>query len=91
MSRYLIDFIIGMMGGFLYTLFGGTYLKTILKGVIKEMSRGGKREGAGRPQKPENEKVIKYTFALYRDEIEKVKQFIKALRSNNWDLRNLFK
>ena len=54
------------------------------------MTRGGKREGAGRPTKPESEKVKKYTFALYKGEAEKIKQFIKFLRSKNWDLRNLF-
>lgn len=54
------------------------------------MVRGGKRDGAGRPTKPESEKVKKYTFALYKGEYEKIKRFIKFLRSKNWNLRDLF-
>lgn len=44
------------------------------------MSRGGKREGAGRPRISENKKQKKYTFALYLWEVEKVRQFIKTIR-----------
>lgn len=43
--------------------------------------RGGKREGAGRPKKPEDEKAKRYTFRLYKGEPEKVREFIKSLRN----------
>lgn len=43
------------------------------------MTRGGKREGAGRP--PKAEKTRNRTFRLYEWEIEKVKEFIKQLRA----------
>lgn len=49
------------------------------------MSRGGKREGAGRPKgtvKPDEEKAKRYTFRLYIWEVEKVREFIKSLRKN---------
>lgn len=49
------------------------------------MTRGGKREGAGRPigtTKPEEEKTKRYTFRLYIWEVEKVREFIKSLRKN---------
>lgn len=48
------------------------------------MTRGGKREGAGRPKgsgKPEEEKTKKYSFRLYIWEVEKVREFIKKLRA----------
>lgn len=46
------------------------------------MTRGGKRKGAGRPvgsTKPETGKPVK--FYLYSGEKEKIKEFIKQLRS----------
>lgn len=46
------------------------------------MTRGGKREGAGRPRLTEDKKAKKYTFALYLWEVEKVRQFIKTIRQN---------
>ncbi len=45
------------------------------------MTRGGKREGAGRPKKPESEQAKRYTFRLYQWEVEKVREFIKSLRT----------
>ncbi len=48
------------------------------------MTRGGKREGAGRPKgttKPEEEKTKKYSFRLYIWEVQKVRDFIKSLRA----------
>jgi CRISPR/Cas system-associated protein Cas10 (large subunit of type III CRISPR-Cas system) len=50
----------------------------IVKAV--NMTRGGKREGAGRPRISEDKKAKKYTFALYSWEVEKVRQFIKTIR-----------
>lgn len=44
------------------------------------MTRGGKRQGAGRPRLSDDKKTKKYTFALYSWEVERVKQFIKAIR-----------
>lgn len=46
------------------------------------MTRGGKREGAGRPFVPEDEKTKNTTFKLYSWEVEKVRQYIKFLRQN---------
>lgn len=46
------------------------------------MTRGGKREGAGRPQIPDNMKAKQVTFWLYSWEVEKVRQFIKTIRQN---------
>lgn len=46
------------------------------------MSRGGKREGAGRPSVPEDRKAKNTTFKLYPWEVEKVRQYIKSLRLN---------
>lgn len=45
------------------------------------MTRGGRREGAGRPQKTQEEKTKRYTFRLYIWEVEKVREFIKSLRA----------
>lgn len=45
------------------------------------MTRGGKREGSGRPKKPEEQKTKKYSFRLYVWEVEKVREFIKSLRA----------
>lgn len=45
------------------------------------MTRGGKREGAGRPFVPEEKKAKMKSFRLYDWEVEKVKEFIKSLRS----------
>lgn len=45
------------------------------------MTRGGKREGAGRPFLPEEKRAKNRTFKLYDWEVEKVKEFIKSLRS----------
>lgn len=42
------------------------------------MTRGGKREGAGRPLV--KDKKINRCFRLYEWEIPKVKEFIKQLR-----------
>lgn len=47
--------------------------------------RGGKREGAGRPFIPEEQKAKNRTFKLYDWEVDKVKQFIKELRINKND------
>jgi len=50
------------------------------------MTRGGPRAGAGRPKgttKPEDQKAKRYTFRLYRWEVETVRNFIKSLRSKN--------
>ena len=44
------------------------------------MTRGGKREGAGRPTKPIEQQAKRYTFRLYSWEVEKVRNFIKSLR-----------
>lgn len=49
------------------------------------MSRGGNREGAGRPPKPDEEKTKKYTFRLYLWEVEKVRNYIKSLRNKKPD------
>lgn len=46
------------------------------------MTRGGKRQGAGRPPVPIEKKAKTYSFVLYDWEVEKVKQFIKVLRQN---------
>lgn len=46
------------------------------------MTRGGKKQGAGRPTKPEDKKAKNRTFKLYDWEVEKVKQYIKVLRKN---------
>ena len=46
------------------------------------MTRGGKRQGAGRPPVPEDKKAKNVTFKLYDWEVEKVRQFIKVLRQN---------
>lgn len=48
----------------------------------KVMTRGGKREGAGRPPVPINKKAKTYSFVLYDWEVEKVRQYIKFLRQN---------
>ena len=47
------------------------------------MTRGGKRENAGRPKKPEELKAKRYTLRLYQWEIEPVKNFIKKLRGKD--------
>lgn len=44
------------------------------------MTRGGKREGSGRPKKPESQKSKKYNIRMYEWEVEPVKNFIKQLR-----------
>lgn len=49
------------------------------------MTRGGKREGSGRPRKPENEQAKRYTFRLYLWEVERVREFIKSLRTKKED------
>lgn len=46
------------------------------------MTRGGKREGAGRPRLPKNLKAKNRTFKLYDWEVEKVRRFIRILRKN---------
>lgn len=46
------------------------------------MTRGGKRQGVGRPPVPDDKKAKNRTFKLYDWEVEKVKQFIKILRDN---------
>ena len=46
------------------------------------MTRGGKRQGAGRPIVPQDKKAKNVTFKLYDWEVEKVRQFIKVLRQN---------
>ena len=46
------------------------------------MTRGGKRQGAGRPSVPEDKKAKNRTFKLYDWEVEKVRQYIKLLREN---------
>ena len=56
---------------------------------MEDIMRGGKREGAGRPTKPENEKAQRYTFRLYQGEVEKVREFIKSLRSKHLNLRKI--
>lgn len=45
--------------------------------------RGGARPGAGRPAVPEEKKAKNRTFKLYDWEVEKVRQYIKVLRSNS--------
>jgi len=55
------------------------------------MTRGGKREGAGRPFgsiKPEALKAKRYTFRLYQWEVEKVRNYIKSLRTKNQTCQN---
>ncbi len=52
------------------------------------MTRGGKREGSGRPKKLESEKAKRYTFRLYLWEVEKVREFIKSLRIKNNTFHN---
>ena len=50
------------------------------------MTRGGKREGAGRPKgsgKPEDQIAKTYSFRLYLWEVNKVKEFIKSLRKKS--------
>ena len=52
------------------------------------MTRGGTRQGAGRPKgsiKPDAEKTKTYSFRLYAWEVEKVRKFIKSLRGINID------
>ncbi len=49
------------------------------------MTRGGKREGSGRPEKPESEQAKRYTFRLYQWEVERVREFIKSLRIKKED------
>lgn len=49
------------------------------------MTRGGKRQGAGRPKKPEAEQAKRYTFRLYNWEVETVRNFIKSLRNKKKD------
>jgi len=49
------------------------------------MTRGGKRVGAGRPKKPESEQAKRYTFRLYNWEVEKVRDYIKSLRTKKSD------
>lgn len=44
------------------------------------MTRGGKRDGAGRPTVPDEKKAKNRTFKLYDWEVEKVREFIKELR-----------
>jgi hypothetical protein len=51
--------------------------------------RGGKREGAGRPVKTEEEKAKRYTFRLYQGEPEKVRAYIKSIRSKHYDLTKI--
>jgi hypothetical protein len=43
------------------------------------MTRGGKREGAGAPAKPEGEKAKRVTFALHPRTIETIKTKAAAL------------
>lgn len=43
------------------------------------MTRGGRREGAGAPAKPEGEKAKRVTFALYPHTIEAIKAKAAAL------------
>lgn len=53
------------------------------------MTRGGKRQGAGRPKgttKPEDQKAKNHTFKLYSWEVIKVKNFIKTIRNQKTDL-----
>lgn len=47
------------------------------------MTRGGKREGAGRPSVPDELKAKRYTLRLYSWEIEPVKNFVKMLRNKD--------
>ena len=47
------------------------------------MTRGGKRTGAGRPKKLPEEQAKRYTFRLYKWEVETVRNFIKSLRNKN--------
>lgn len=49
------------------------------------MTRGGKRQGSGRPRKPESEQAKRYTFRLYLWEVERVREFIKSLRTKKED------
>lgn len=47
------------------------------------MARGGYREGAGRPKGTTKEiKGKNYTFWLYPEEKEKVKEYIKQLKES---------
>ena len=46
------------------------------------MTRGGKRQGAGRPAKPKAEQAKRYTFRLYEWEVENIREYIKKLRAN---------
>lgn len=46
------------------------------------MTRGGKRQGAGRPAKPKTEQAKRYTFRLYDWEVEDVRMYIKKLRAS---------
>lgn len=54
---------------------------------VKEIThkKGGKRIGAGRPSKPDEQKTKKYTFRLYLWEVEKVRNYIKSLRNKKTD------
>ena len=45
------------------------------------MTRGGKREGSGRPKTPEEEKRNQRNFYLTEKENKKVKEFIEKLRA----------
>jgi hypothetical protein len=53
----------------------------VTTGVQKKMTRGGKREGSGRPRKPEELKAKRYNLRLYEWEVQPVKDFIKKLRA----------
>lgn len=61
------------------------------------MTRGGKRQGAGRPKgtcKSADQKAKNHTFKLYDWEVSPVKDYIKSLRYKNsdnaeWPLRHL--
>lgn len=46
------------------------------------MTRGGKRQGAGRPSVPKENKAKQVSLWLYEWEIEKVRQYVKTLREN---------
>lgn len=53
--------------------------------MSEHKGRGGYRTGAGRPPKPDTEKAKRYTFRLYDWEVEKIRNYIKSLRSNKPD------
>lgn len=50
---------------------------------LEGMPRGGKREGAGRAKKPEEEKAKQRNYRLTDEENEIVKAFIKALKGKS--------